>query len=73
MGNDDSINGNEAKGTELVKQYDGLIVVKDLSAETIDDKVTAEEQVNLEGPANHTFSMRRYGRMFNGCASKQIC
>jgi hypothetical protein len=48
-------------------------VVKDLSAETIDDKVTAEEQVNLEGPANHTFSMRCYGRMFNGCASKQIC
>ncbi|PUZ78033.1 hypothetical protein GQ55_1G421000 [Panicum hallii var. hallii] len=47
-GNDDSTNGNEAKGTEPVKQYDGLVVVKDLSAETIDDKVTAEEQTAVQ-------------------------
>ncbi|KAG2662224.1 hypothetical protein PVAP13_1KG516500 [Panicum virgatum] len=65
-GNEDSTNGNEAKGTEPVKQYDGLIVVKELSAETIDDKVKAEEQVNLKGPANYTFSMRCCGPMFNG-------
>ncbi|TKW42026.1 hypothetical protein SEVIR_1G357000v4 [Setaria viridis] len=43
-GNEDSTSGNEAKGTEPVKQHDGLIVVKELSVKSIDDKVKVEEQ-----------------------------
>ncbi|CAN6252961.1 unnamed protein product [Urochloa humidicola] len=42
--NEDSINGNEAKGTEPVKQHHDPIVVKELSVKSIDDKAKAEEQ-----------------------------
>ena len=48
-------------------------MVKELSVETIDDKVKAEEQVNLKGPANYTFFMRCFGPMFNGvpCSARR--
>ncbi|CAN6245783.1 unnamed protein product [Urochloa humidicola] len=43
-GNEDSINVNEGKGTEPVKQHHDPIVVKELSVKSIDDKAKAEEQ-----------------------------
>uniref|UniRef100_A0A0A9CWG3 Uncharacterized protein n=1 Tax=Arundo donax TaxID=35708 RepID=A0A0A9CWG3_ARUDO len=43
--NEDLSSGNEAKEIEPVKQHDELVVVKELSARNIDDKVNAEEQV----------------------------
>ncbi|XP_062220580.1 uncharacterized protein LOC133919988 isoform X2 [Phragmites australis] len=45
--NEDLTSDNEAKETEPVKQHDGLVVVKELSAKNIDDKVNAEEQASV--------------------------
>ncbi|OEL32957.1 Ubiquitin carboxyl-terminal hydrolase 23 [Dichanthelium oligosanthes] len=46
--NEDSTNGNNAKGTEPVKQHDGLVVMKELPVKNIDDKVKAEEQIYID-------------------------
>jgi hypothetical protein len=44
--NEESTSGNIAKKIEPIKQHDELVVVKKLSAESINDKENEEEQVS---------------------------